>query len=877
MAESGPGFGARLRARLSGHMQLLTLAVVPVFWLGTRVGMVADVSIWTLLGVLFTAQWTTAIAYALWPGRQSGWRLFLRVGIQQWSILLVMYAIGWGPTLAIGLLVGVADNLRESGSKATLPALVWSVAGIAVGQLAIAAGVAPSLVPEPLVHGLSVLASMGVGFTILLLGWTTAEKEAAEREVRASEERFRALVQHSSDVTMVVDADGDLTYASPAFERVLGYDLAEELGSKAGQLMHDDDREALARSAVASSEFAPHHTGRAELRLRDATGRWRWFDASVTNLLEDPAVHGIVANLRDIDERVADRRALAEANARFRSAFEDAPIGMALADLDGHLFRVNTSMANLLGYEAEDLLGVHVSQITDPQDRDSSGSEMRRLAAGEIDAYRLEKRYVHADGHSIWTSLSVSLVRSSDGEPLYQIGQIEDITERRAISEQLTHAAIHDPLTGLPNRTLLTDRLGLALERARRNGGQIGVIFLDLDRFKFVNDSLGHVTGDELLKILGDRLRTAMRPSDTVARFGGDEFVVLCEGMEGTAAIMDVAERVADVIASPVSVAGQEIFVTASLGVAVSSQGPARAENLLRDADAAMYQAKDLGRARVVLFDEAARIQAVHHVQTGTELHHAVERGELDVYYQPMVALDTGLVTGFEALVRWAHPVGGVVKPSEFIPLAEETGLIVPIGLWVLEEACRQIVCWQRMRNGCKPLSISVNLSARQLAEPTLPDELENILTRTKVDPRTVVLELTESALIGDTESASRSLHALCDRGVQIAVDDFGTGYSSLAHLRRFPIRALKVDQTFVDGLGVEPEDTSIVTAVVSLAHSLGLEAVAEGLETPQQLAALRTIGCDFAQGYLFGRPQPARALGDRPADDLQAWQPADC
>jgi EAL domain-containing protein (putative c-di-GMP-specific phosphodiesterase class I) len=311
--------------------------------------------------------------------------------------------------------------------------------------------------------------------------------------------------------------------------------------------------------------------------------------------------------------------------------------------------------------------------------------------------------------------------------------------------------------------------------------------------------------------------------------------------------------------------------------VAVSTQGPARAENLLRDADAAMYQAKDLGRARVVLFDEAARIQAVHHVQTGTELHHAVERGELDVYYQPMVALDTGLVTGFEALVRWAHPVGGVVKPSEFIPLAEETGLIVPIGLWVLEEACRQIVCWQRMRNGCKPLSISVNLSARQLAEPTLPDELENILTRTKVDPRTVVLELTESALIGDTESASRSLHALCDRGVQIAVDDFGTGYSSLAHLRRFPIRALKVDQTFVDGLGVEPEDTSIVTAVVSLAHSLGLEAVAEGLETPQQLAALRTIGCDFAQGYLFGRPQPARALGDRPADDLQAWQPADC
>jgi diguanylate cyclase (GGDEF)-like protein/PAS domain S-box-containing protein len=874
MAEIGPSFGARLRARMSGHMLALTLFMAPAFWIGTQVGVVADVSVWVLVGLLFTAQLLTGIAYALWPGDQSGWRLFVRVGIQQWTILMVIYAIGWGPTLAIGLLVGVADNLHESGSKATMPALVWSVTGIAAGQLAIATGLAPSLLSDSLVNGLAVLAAVGLGFTILLLGWTTREKESAERETRASEERFRALVQHSSDVIIVVDADGRVTYASPALERVLGYDLADIVGSQANELMHEEDRDAIARSATASANFALF-TGRTELRLLEKNGKARWFDASVTNLLDDPGVRGLVANLRDIDDRVADRSALAEANERFRSAFEEAPIGMALADLDGQLFRVNASMAKMLGYDSEELLGVHVSQITDPEDHDSSNAEMRRLVAGEIDSYRLEKRYMRADGNTIWAALSVSLVRSSDGEPLYQIGQIEDITERKAISERLTHAAIHDPLTGLPNRTLLGDRLGLALGRARRNGGDVGVIFLDLDRFKFINDSLGHVTGDELLKILAARLRTVIRPSDTVARFGGDEFVVLCEEMEGTAAVMDVAQRVADAIALPVSFTGQEIFVTASLGVAVSSSPVAGADELLRDADAAMYRAKDLGRARIVLFDEEARTDAMRHVQTDAALHHALERGEFDVYYQPLVALETGLVTGFEALVRWCHPSDGLVVPGDFIPLAEETGLIVPIGLWVLEEACRQTVAWQQRRPNGRPLSINVNLSARQLGEPTLPDELESILARTGIDPELVVLELTESTLISDTESATRSLHALRDRGVQIAVDDFGTGYSSLAHLKRFPLRALKVDQTFVDGLGTEPDDTSIVTAVVSLAHSLGLAAVAEGLETPQQLAALRTIGCDFAQGNLFGRPQPARVLGDLPADDLQTWQPA--
>jgi diguanylate cyclase (GGDEF)-like protein/PAS domain S-box-containing protein len=874
MKGRGQGFGARLRARLSGHMLLLTLAVVPFFWLGTRIDVLADVPFWTLLVVLFVAQWLTAIAHALWPRGQSGWRLYARIGLQQGAILLVVYTIGWGPTIAIGLLVGVADNLRESGSKITIPAIALSVAGIAIGQVMIAIGWAPTLIDEPLVHGLAVLAALGVSFTIFLLGWTTGDKEEAERELRSSEERFRALVQNSSDMILVVDEDGALAYASPAFERILGYEIGEMLGKTANLLMHPDDRDTMAQAFLsASGEIAP--IGQAELRLRDAAGNWRWFDARATNLLDDPVVRGFVANLRDIDESVTARRELAEANERFRSAFEDAPIGMALADMDGRLFRVNTAMATLLGYSPEELFGVHVSDITMPDDRKSSRVEMERLIAGEINGYRLEKRYIHRDGREIWASLSVSLVRSEDGEPLYQIGQIEDITERKAISERLAHAAIHDALTGLPNRSYLIDRLSLALGRAERKGHEIGVIFLDVDRFKFVNDSLGHVTGDELLKLMAERLRAVMRTRDTIARFGGDEFVVLCEDMADADAVMEVAERVAGAVALPVSVGGQEVFVTASLGVAVSKNGTGLPEELLRDADNAMYRAKDLGRARIVLFDEEAPAPDVHHVRTGTELHHALERGEFEVYYQPIVELDTGRVAGFEALVRWVHPQRGIVLPGDFIALAEETGLIVPIGLWVLEEACRQTVVWQDARPERRPLSISVNLAPRQLAEPTLGDELDGVLQRTGIDPGAVVLELTESALINDTESASRALVALRDRGVHIAVDDFGTGYSSLAHLKRFPVAALKVDQQFVDGLGSEPDDTSIVTAVVGLAHSLGLAAVAEGLETEQQLAALRTIGCDYAQGYLFGRPQPASVLGERPADDLQAWQPA--
>jgi diguanylate cyclase (GGDEF)-like protein len=428
--------------------------------------------------------------------------------------------------------------------------------------------------------------------------------------------------------------------------------------------------------------------------------------------------------------------------------------------------------------------------------------------------------------------------------------------ERKRAEVALAHQALHDPLTELPNRALFLDRLEQALARAQRSSVNVAVLFLDLDRFKVVNDSLGHEAGDRLLVDVANRLRGVVRPGDTVARFGGDEFTILCD-VRGERDAVLIAERVAAAVEAPFTLDDNEAFLTTSLGIALTTgRVDARAEALIRDADAAMYRAKERGKSRYELFDSNMRASAVDRLEIENALHRALDRGEFRVFYQPAVDLLTGEPIGVESLVRWQHPDRGLVGPDEFIALTEETGLIVPLGAWVLREACRQWKVWEE--SGTPAPRIAVNLSTRQLGQPDLVEVVADVLEETGMDPAQLSLEITESTVLEDTESALGTLEALKRQGVRISLDDFGTGYSSLALLKRLPVDELKVDRSFVMGLGRDPKDSPIVSTVVGLAEALGLAAIAEGVETAAQAEELRRIGCRLAQGFYFARPQPA-------------------
>ena len=427
---------------------------------------------------------------------------------------------------------------------------------------------------------------------------------------------------------------------------------------------------------------------------------------------------------------------------------------------------------------------------------------------------------------------------------------------RRAFDDAV-HQATHDSLTGLPNRSLVLDRLDQALARSQRSGGRVTVLFADLDRFKVVNDSFGHSAGDGVLLCISERLRAAVRPHDTVARLAGDEFVIVCEDLTDGEAL-EVAERLAGAVSEPMLLGGRDTVITASIGMAHAEAGT-RAEDMLRDSDVAMYGAKERGRARIELYDAEMRRRTIDRLEMERSLRTAITAGDLRLHYQPIVSYDGWEVIAAEALVRWEHPERGVVHPAEFIPLAEDSGLILPLGRWVLGEACQQLAAWRAA--GRRKLRVTVNLSARQFADPDLIDVVAEALARACLPADALWLEITESVLMEEVEATAETLHALKRLGVHLAVDDFGTGYSSLSYLKRFPVDLLKIDRSFIDGLGTDPEDGAIVLAIVSLAQALRLEVVAEGVEHFHQLEALHRLGCDAVQGFLLARPAPADGL----------------
>ncbi len=553
--------------------------------------------------------------------------------------------------------------------------------------------------------------------------------------------------------------------------------------------------------------------------------------------------------------------------ARLHHIVETSPDLIGVLDQRGCYTFANHAHEAMLGRKAEDLIGtspfafMHPDELADVQER--FGRRMLRDTRNSAPRSGIVLRLRHVEGQYIWIEARTQMVFDAAGDSagLLIIGR--DISDRVDLEARLRHQAFHDPLTGLPNRALFMDRLTQALNRGERRSATTAVLFLDLDRFKLINDSLGHEAGDALLVAVSERLRTCLRPADTVARFGGDEFIVLLEDGVTQESAAAVTRRVLAALTKPYELNGSEVFSGASIGITLSDAAHARPDELVREADIALFEAKAAGRGSYVRFDASMKARSADRLDLETDLRQALGRGELRVYYQPEIDIPTGLMVGMEALVRWQHPRRGLIGPDRFIPLAEETGLILEIGPWVLEQACRDTRRWQEQHLGTRPLVVSVNLSPREFVCQEMPDEVAQILQRTGLDAGSLRLEITETAMMHDLDLTSRTLETLKELGVWLAIDDFGTGYSSLNYLRRFPVDTIKIDRSFISGLESDAGAVSIVRAITALGHALGMDVTAEGIETAAQLALMEAVSCDRGQGYLFSRPVPAFELDE--------------
>ncbi|MFN2502115.1 MAG: putative bifunctional diguanylate cyclase/phosphodiesterase [Pyrinomonadaceae bacterium] len=557
--------------------------------------------------------------------------------------------------------------------------------------------------------------------------------------------------------------------------------------------------------------------------------------------------------------------ALRESEERFRSAFDHAPIGIGLVAPAGNWIKVNHALTELLGYSEEDFLATDFQSITLPEDLGLTLIKVHELLSGKIANCQMEQRYVHKTGKTVWTSWSVSAANDSRSKQPNLIFQMQDITDKKLAEENLQHEATHDALTGLPNRPLFMNRLRHALEKVHGIAGyKVSVLFIDLDRFKYVNDSLGHLIGDELLIEISARLRECMRPVDTVARLGGDEFTILVEGRYNVDEVTRIAERIQQKFSLPFDLHGHEVYSSASIGILHASEKHGTPEDVMRDADTAMYQAKRAGKARHVVFDEKMHSAAKEILKLETDLRRAVEREEMTVFYQPIFSLSDGHIAGFESLARWHHPELGNIPPGKFIPLAEEIGLIDRVCEQVLRQSCHEIGSLQNRETDVHRLSVSVNLSCRQFSQPSLVQTICDILRETEFSPTDLKLEITESVFFEHQDRATVMLNELKACGIEINIDDFGTGYSNLGYLKKLPISALKIDRTFISMIEPSGDNDEIVRAIITLARNLGLTVIAEGVETASQLELLRELQCEGAQGLLFAEPMPF--------DDLRAF-----
>ncbi|MFP4298069.1 MAG: PAS domain S-box protein [Spirulinaceae cyanobacterium] len=694
------------------------------------------------------------------------------------------------------------------------------------------------------------------------------DRKATEEQLSQQERHFRTLAENLPDIVARYNREYHCVYINPAIEAATGKPRHFFLNKPIQETTSTLER------GITWRKYLQHTFDTQEQQVIDVSYPSpqgdRFYQAKLTpELNREGEVEFVLMVTRDVTEQQQALNALQESEQKFRRIFEQAAIGLNRADLTGRYIQVNQKFCELMGYTEAELLQLTYRDITHPNDINLNLSWMKKLYRGEISHFSAEKRLICKSGAVKWINLTVSLVRDAQGQPLYDIGIIQDISDRKAAEARLVENALYDPVTQLPNRTLFKDRLKVLLERARsRTHPCFAVLSIDLDRFKLINDSLGHSSGDEILATTGQLLSACLGPEDTLARFGGDEFMILLPTVRHLDEAIAVAERIQSRLHTPFSLQGQEITISASIGL-VMGQNPLTGQlysnymDLLRDADMAMYRAKQNGKACYYVFKGELHHESRSQLQLESELRQALRLndGQLQLHYQPIVDLQNNQLLGFEALARWYHPSKGSIPPGRFIPAAEESHLIVELGAWILQEACQQIHAWNRQIETLYPhLTVSVNLAGRQLAQAHLTQQISQIIATSGIDPQHLCLEITEVAIMENITSVLQKLEKFKSLGLKLSIDDFGTGYSSLSRLQSFPIDTLKVDRSFVKDVHLNSNSREIVKTILNLASGLGLNAIAEGIELGRQQTLLREFGCSQGQGFLFAKPMTPEA-----------------
>lgn len=694
------------------------------------------------------------------------------------------------------------------------------------------------------------------------------EQRNAEEALRFREEYFRALLENANDLITIIDLDGRILYQSRSSERLLGLDAEEIVGRDFYELLHDDDRFKLEKTLEKTLAQAGA-TASVDLRVRHRAGHDLQIEALLNNLVDDPVVGGVVVNSRDVTERLRFEAAIQRERKLFQQLFSNSPAGIVILDHSDCVVDANRAFVDLFQFEVEELHGKPLSDFIVPEDLLLEARELSQLVFEQQNIAR-ETLRLRKDGQRVDVSILGYPIGFTDTK-IGAFGLYTDITERKNAERKLFHDAFHDGLTGLPNRTLFNERLERDLRRARRRTDyQFATLFIDLDGFKGVNDELGHAAGDEVLVQVARRLEGCLRPGDTTARLGGDEFTLILEDIKEPLDAVRVAERVLQALDRPFELTEQNAKLSASIGIAFSSTGYESVEELMRDADIAMYRAKTRGKACYEIFDSRMHSGEDERLALEGQLGAAIAEGQLRLLYQPIISASRGKLVGFEALVRWQHPERGILPPAVVLPIAEETGLIIPLGHWVIEEACRQLADWGERFGDLETLSVSLNLSRSELHHGELLPHFDRVLAASKVHPGQLTLEIPEDILLGISETLGETLWKLANRGMRLALDDFGRGDNSLRQVFRLPFERLKISRALVLEMTPGGENIELIRAACMVGLSLGLEVVAMAVESDEQRDHVNNLGAGLLQGFAIAAPMSPEEATELLADPEQ-------